>query len=258
VGAPAGTVSFLDGTTPLGQGTLSAGVATLATSSLSDGSHSITAVYNGNSNFVAVTSAPLSQTIDDFNLTPGSGSGGGSGGGGSGGGSGSTTTQTTQPGGTATYPLNIEPNNGVTFPTPVVLTVTGMPAGATAAITPASWTQVTPTSWTFPANTTLPAVTLTIQLPSAVARVNSGKVPPMVWGVLLLPFALRLRATRRRLRGIALTLLLTAASLGALIGLNGCVSGNGFFGQQQSTYTVTVTATSGPLTRSTKLTLNVD
>ena len=47
VGTPTGTVSFLDGTTPLGQGTLTAGVATLTTSSLGDGSHSITAVYNG-------------------------------------------------------------------------------------------------------------------------------------------------------------------------------------------------------------------
>jgi hypothetical protein len=40
--------------------------------------------------------------------------------------------------------------------------------------------------------------------------------------------------------------------------MSGCARGNGFFGQQQSSYTVTVTATSGPLTRSTRLTLNVE
>jgi MBG domain/Bacterial Ig-like domain (group 3)/Putative Ig domain len=251
VGTPTGTVSFLDGTTPIGQGTLSAGVATLATSSLSDGPHSMTAVYNGNSNFVAVTSAPLSQSILDFSLAPGSSNGSGS----------PTTTQTAAPGGSATYPLNIVPSAGTIFPTPVQLTVTGMPPGATAAITPNSWTQLTGTSWTFPANTALPAITLTIQLaPAATAVKNDpvSKLPPIVWGVLLLPFAVRMRRAGKQLRGILFAVIFVAAGLGVLSILNGCTSGNGFFGHQQSSYTVTVTATSGPLTRSTKLTLNVE
>ena len=254
VGMPAGTVSFLDGTTPLGQGTLSAGVATFATSSLSDGSHSLTAVYNGNTNFVAVTSAVLSQSIVDFSLTPGSGGGSGPGG---------VTTQTGQPGGSVSYPLDIVPNTGVTFPTPVLLTVAGMPAGATAVITPSTWTQLTGTSWSFPANTPLTALSLTIELPPAsTARkeddAGRGKFPPIVCGVLLLPFALGMRKAGKRWRGLLLLMLFATAALGALSILTGCVSGNGFLGQQQSSYTVTVTATSGPLTRSTKLTLNVE
>jgi hypothetical protein len=247
VGTPTGTVSFLDSTTPLGQGTLSAGVATLTTSSLSDGSHSITAVYNGDTNFVAATSAALSQYILDFGLTSGSGSG--------------VPTQTAAPGGAATYPLSIVPNNGDIFPTPILLTVTGMPAGATAVIAPSSWAQLTANSWNFPANTPLPRMTLTIQLPPASTGMKkdpaSGKLP-IVWGLLLLPFAVRMRGAGKRLRGIIFTLLLTAAGLGALSILSGCATGNGFFGQQQSSYTVTVTATSGPLTRSTNLTLNVE
>ena len=97
-------------------------------------------------------SAALSQSILDFSLTPGSGSGGGSG---SGSGS-SVTTQTAEPGGSATYPLSIVPTAGTIFPTPVLLTVTGMPAGATPVITPSSWTQLTGNSWTFPANTRSP------------------------------------------------------------------------------------------------------
>jgi len=255
VGTPTGTLSFLDGTTPLGQGTLSAGVATLTTSSLADGSHSITALYNGDTNFVAVNSAALSQSIADFSLTPGSGSGSGSGG--------SVTTQTAAPGGSATYPLSIVPNDGSIFPTPILLTVTGTPAGATAVITPSSWTQLTGSSWTFPANTALTAMTLTIQLPSASASMRkeypaSGKFPLILWGVLLLPFAVRMRSAGKRLRGIVCTLLLTASGLAALCTLNGCVAGNGFFGQRQSTYTVTVTASSGSLTRTTNLTLNVE
>ena len=258
VGTPTGAVSFLDGTTPLGQGALSAGVATLTTSTLTDGSHSISAVYNGDRNFVAATSAALSQSVVDFSLTPGSGSGGGPGSG-----SGSVTTQTAAPGGAAVYPLNIIPSTGVLFPSPILLTVSGTPPGATAAIAPASWTQVTASTWTFPANTQIPAMTLTIQLPPASAGLQkdgpaSRAIPPILWGVLLLPFAFRLRRAGKRLRGFLFTLGLTAAVLGALSVLSGCVSGNGFFGQKPSTYTVTVTATSGSLQRSTKVTLNVE
>jgi sugar lactone lactonase YvrE len=253
VGTPTGTVSFLDSATPLGQGTLTAGVAALTTSSLTDGSHSITAVYNGDTNFVAVGSAALSQSILDFSLTPGSGSGSGSG----------VTTQTAEPGGSATYPLKIVPTAGTIFPTPILLTVTGMPTGATAIITPSSWTQLTSNSWTFPANIPLTSITLTIQLPSASTSMKrefpaSGELPPIVWGVLLLPFAVRMRRAGNRLRGIVFTLLLTAAGLVTVSTLSGCGTGNGFFGHQQSSYTVTVTATSGPLTRSTNLTLNVE
>jgi hypothetical protein len=158
VGTPTGTVTFLDGSTPLGEGAVTAGVATLTTSSLSDGNHALSALYNGDTNFVAATSAALSQSIVDFNLTPGSGSGGG-------GGSGSTvTTQTATPGGSATYPLTIVPSAGTIFPTPILLTVTGTPPGATPVISPSSWSQLTANSWTFPANTALPSMTVTIQL----------------------------------------------------------------------------------------------
>lgn len=63
VGTPTGTVSFKDGATTIGTVALSGGTATLATSSLSVGTHSITAVYNGDTNFATSTSSPLSQVI---------------------------------------------------------------------------------------------------------------------------------------------------------------------------------------------------
>jgi subtilase family serine protease len=47
---PTGTVTFNDGTTALGTGTLTAQVATFATSTLAPGTHSITAVYGGDAN----------------------------------------------------------------------------------------------------------------------------------------------------------------------------------------------------------------
>ncbi|NQX00346.1 Ig-like domain repeat protein, partial [bacterium] len=61
---PAGTVSFKDGAATLGTGTLNgAGVATFSSSSLSAGSHSITAVYGGNANHLTSTSSAVSQAI---------------------------------------------------------------------------------------------------------------------------------------------------------------------------------------------------
>jgi len=56
-------VTFLDGATTLGTGTLSGSVATFSTSSLSSGVHSITASYGGDGNNNTSTSAVLSQTI---------------------------------------------------------------------------------------------------------------------------------------------------------------------------------------------------
>ncbi len=62
-GNPTGTVTFKDGSTTLGTGALSSPTATFSTSFLSVGSHSITAVYGGDTNFTGSTSPPLFQTI---------------------------------------------------------------------------------------------------------------------------------------------------------------------------------------------------
>jgi streptogramin lyase len=61
--AATGTVTFYDGGTSLGTGTLSGGIATLATSSLSVGSHSITAVYGSDTNDLGSTSSVLTQVV---------------------------------------------------------------------------------------------------------------------------------------------------------------------------------------------------
>jgi hypothetical protein len=62
-GTPAGTVQFLDGTTALGTVTLSSGGAIFTTSTLAIGSHSITAIYPGNTNFSPSSSLPITFTI---------------------------------------------------------------------------------------------------------------------------------------------------------------------------------------------------
>ena len=61
---PTGTVTFLDGTTVIGTGTVDgSGVAKYATTSLTLGPQSITASYGGDSNYVAASSAAVSVTI---------------------------------------------------------------------------------------------------------------------------------------------------------------------------------------------------
>jgi hypothetical protein len=63
-GTPTGSVSFRDGSTTIGTATLSGGSASLAVSSLAVGSHSITAVYNDDSNFNPSTSTAVTQVVN--------------------------------------------------------------------------------------------------------------------------------------------------------------------------------------------------
>jgi hypothetical protein len=62
-GTPTGTVTFLDGTKSLANITMSSGKALFSISTLSIGTHAMTAKYNGDANFTASTSAVLNQTV---------------------------------------------------------------------------------------------------------------------------------------------------------------------------------------------------
>jgi len=63
-GTPAGSVSFFDGGTNIGNSNLNGGgEATLTTSTLSVGTHSITATYTGDANFASSTSPVLYQVV---------------------------------------------------------------------------------------------------------------------------------------------------------------------------------------------------
>jgi Bacterial Ig-like domain (group 3)/Lamin Tail Domain len=67
-GVPTGTVTFLDGTSALGTSPLNAqGQAALTTAALPAGGHSISSVYNGDTNFLGSTSAVLAQTVAPAN-----------------------------------------------------------------------------------------------------------------------------------------------------------------------------------------------
>jgi hypothetical protein len=246
VGTPTGTVNFLNGTTLLGWGTLTAGAATYSTSSLAVGSDPITAVYLGDANFSTVTSTIVTQSIIDISFGTPIAIGG------------TGTTETVQPGGTATYELPIAPSSGSSFPVALTLTVSGLPTGTTESVTPSSWVQATNSSWTLPPNTTLSGYTvLSIVVPQNLSAVQpasgnlSRRVAPFMLALLLLPFAGRMLRAGKRLGRTISVLLLLAASMVAVAGLNGCDI------HRSKSYTVTITAAGGGQSASSAVTLIV-
>jgi hypothetical protein len=232
---PAGTVSFYNGTTLLNNtpATLTGGVATLNTSSLPVGALSLTAVYSGNIDFVGSTSpqVDIGNISPDFTIAA------------------SPAAQTVIPNQSVQYTLTLTPVNP-TFVYPVSLSVDGLPSGVTAVFSPSS----------IAAGAAQAQVTLTLSA-SATARLESA---PRVLHSLPLPAALALlplpflfnRRFRRRCAGIfgrwMMLFLLALATAGAV-----CGCGGGFFGHKTQSYTVTVTAVSGPNTHSSAVTLTV-
>jgi uncharacterized repeat protein (TIGR01451 family) len=66
-GTPTGTVQFFDGATPIGSGTLAAGVTTIAVPASvinSVGTHHIAATYSGDGNFLASNSTVFDQVVN--------------------------------------------------------------------------------------------------------------------------------------------------------------------------------------------------
>jgi len=233
-----GTVNFLNGTTQIGTGTIINGVATFTTSSLPVAANSITAVYAGSANFTSATSAALTETVTDFNFSL------------------TLNSFTLQPNHEAVVNFTVSPLGLSTFPSNITLSLNGLPAGATYSFTPS----------TILAGTGAQQDVLTISVPptTTVGKVEpaagfSGKLPTLALALLLLPFAGRLRKNSKRLSRLLSILLLVVAGLTASIGFSGCGANiGGFFGQQPQTYTVTLTGTSGTLSHSTTITLNVE
>jgi hypothetical protein len=245
-GVPTGSVSFYDGSTLLGSaGVNTYGVATYYASSLTTGAHSITATYSGDTNDSAsATSGTLSETVVDFTIT-----------------SSGSTTQVVMPGAAGTYTYNLTLTSGATLPVAATVTLSGLPSGATATLTGAGWTQLSNDSWQLPANIPVGTVTLSITAPSTTAsnRKDSGfgrGMAPIALGLLLLPFAGRLRRTGKRLGNRGVLQLFLAAGLLTSLGISGC--GGSFFAQSQQSYNVTITVAAGSLTHTSNVTLTVE
>jgi len=68
-GTPTGTVTLMDGTNTLSTATLSSGVGRISYSGLAPGTHPLTAVYSGDANFTASTSAAQNVTVNQASTT---------------------------------------------------------------------------------------------------------------------------------------------------------------------------------------------
>jgi hypothetical protein len=153
----------------------------------------------------------------------------------------STGPQSVEPGGSASYAITVMPQNGA-FSSPVTLSASGLPPGATATF---SQNPVTPGE--SPANSQL---TVQMSSTSAALRNRAWELTmalPAMLGVLLLPV--------RRRRWILLGIL-WLGSLGSLAVLGGCRGGFGMTGPAP-TYTITVSATSGSDVQTTTVQLTV-
>jgi hypothetical protein len=228
---PTGSVTFYDGTTLIGTGVMSSGQATVTTSSLTMGSHTISAVYSGDTSYGPATSGNLPETIQDFTfaLT---------------GDSTKTGTATASNGGQAVYPFVVAPVGGATLPAAISFSVTGLPLDATAVFSPV----------TVAANSGAANVTLQVSLPGHAAKqtplIPLGKgALPVALGLILLPFAGRLRKARATWCRLVL-LAVTSAVLA--VGLTGCQ-----VTVSPQSFSLTVTASSGPLSHTTTVKLIV-
>lgn len=233
---PSGSVTFKDANSVLGNVALSvSGSATLNVSTLSAGTHTLTAVYASATNFSPSTSNTINEVINgpalDFTLTAKN-----------------PTTQTIALGQSATYEFTIAPVNG-SYPGPVAFSVSGVPSGTTYTISPS----------TLAVNSGTQTLTLKIDTTSSatVARVEknqspklSGKMWPLSMGLLVLPFA---SLVRRREGARLWTLVIVGFAMA--IGFTGCgvTVGPG----EAKDYTITLAATSGSVQHSANVSLAI-
>lgn len=212
-GTPTGTMQFFAGSTLLGSAPLVGGSTSLLTTLATTGGYTVTAVYSGDLNFTASTSAAITQVIitPDYSITASPG------------------TLTVARGGSATATFTVTTVGG--YNQPIVFSCANLPSQATCTFAPFA---ITP-----PANTT---TQLTITAAASVAQ-NQHEPSPWSTGTRLelATLGLLLCLTRRRKRFGAVALLGLLAL--AATSLSGC-SGSSTNGTPTGTYTVTVTASS--------------
>ena len=222
-GTLTGFITLLDNGTPLLTSPVSAtGDAVFTIPSITSGSHSFTAFYNGSTNFTSCTSAPQLITVvtgpstnPDFALTPTG-----------------TTTQTILSGSSASYTFTVQLQGAMS--SPITLAATGLPNLATASFNPP----------TLPPGSATNAFTLTIATPNSTAQRAKPAPPTITWAFLLLPIsALTLRPRNHRLVAKLLTLtLLTITTLSAT-GCGDRISTADALALAAKTYNITVTGT---------------
>jgi Bacterial Ig-like domain (group 3) len=233
---PTGTVTFYDqsvgaqiGTAPMGVN----GQAVLTLTNIGPGVHSITASYGGDPGFLPSGSNAVSVKIDELRVLR----------------VGDNNT-TILPGTTVMYTLQVQPQVATTFLYNVSFSTTGLPAGSTAAFSPA----------TLPAGGQMTNIIMTVK--TAATALNEPPPSPFERVPLALGFLLPLlgtKAVRRRLRQIPRFLgvaLFAALTLAAVASLSGC-SGAGLFAARKVPYSITITATEGTVQRTMEVPLAI-
>jgi DNA-binding beta-propeller fold protein YncE len=243
-GTLTGTVSFLDGTTVIATVPLGAnGQATYSVATLADGSHSLTAAYSGDPKFKpsGSTGAAVAITVSDVNLNLGG-----------------DQNHSVVPGGAVAYAFPLSPLVTPTFLYDVHLTATGLPPGATYTF---SLGVIPAGSGSMPVTLTVQTAkgTATLSMPVAPGQHSSRGLTALAFGLLLPLFGAK--SVRRRLKAMPKPLamsLFAVLSTGAMVAVSGCGSG-GFFGATSTSgnYTITVTATSADLVRTSTVQLTI-
>ncbi|WP_433966889.1 Ig-like domain repeat protein [Tunturiibacter gelidiferens] len=237
-GQPTGTVVFFDNGNPLNTATLSSGVASFSTTSLSVGVHTITAVYSGDIDFSSSTASAASgaNTITiaplDFTITL-------------------TSAQTVEGtyGTTRLYNFHVSPVGGYY---PGTINLSASPTGpilATYTFSPSTIAQ-----FAGPTDITLTVATRKLaSLDSPQDR--SRRLSHIALGLFLLPL-LGLRYSRRssrKLTRLIIHSLLILSSLGAIGTITGC--GAGYFDR---TYPIVVTANSNGIQHTVNVDFHID
>jgi CSLREA domain-containing protein len=239
-GTPSGSVSFYDGSTLLDAVPLTAGVASYSTATLAPGvTHSLSAVYSGDTNFTGSTttsSATVTVAPLDFTMTLTG-----------------PSNLTVVPGQSVTYKVTVTPDYG-SYAGTVNFAVTGLPPGATVGFSPSS----------IPASSGPVTVTVTITAAPATAALEHSQPPsahrriaPFTLAFLLLFGVGSLRRRRRALQRMLVLAVLALGCAAAALSVTGCGAPNGYFSQAPQNYSITITATAGPLQHSASVTLNV-
>jgi len=197
---------------------LSAGSAAFSTSALGSGSHSLSAVYPGDSNFLGGTSATAVVTIGagaDFTLAA------------------TGATSQSVPAGSATTFNFAVATQGAAMSSPITLAVQGVPVGATASLSPA----------VLPPGGSVTSFTLTIQTPFA--GLHRPTQPGSLGGAtvlafLIVPFVGVL--SRKRFRGRRFVALISMCGLLCATGCGNRINTVAETANAKS-YTLTVTGT---------------
>jgi hypothetical protein len=233
---PTGTVTFYDGATILGTGTLSNGIATYVTSAFAVGTHSITASYPGATGaFSASTSGALSVTITavapDFTISLGA------------------TTTTVTHGNTASTSVSITPSGGFTAATNI--TCTGAPANSLCSASP---NPVTPVGL----NPVATTVTLQTSVTTGSLAIRGQRYSLAVLPLGLLSGFILFRLPRRRRPALLALVLLAAATVLAASGCgHNAATQSSTTTTAPGTYNLTVTGTAGTTTHATTWTVVV-